>query len=248
MTSFLGGQVTIGSRAPHRADYGAITQWLADEIDRIGVKVRLRTPVDPDLIEDERPDVVIVATGSTPRRDGFQSKRPTFQLPGVGQRHVHTSWDVFGFGGRAQIGERTLLFDDTGGFEAICAAEALVDAGTSVTFVTRHPTMGATVPAREWTVAPARQRLLSAPGFVHVAEGYLNEIRSDMVEVGVFGDANLTSYRADTVVLVGYNYPNRELADALGGFGGPVRLVGDAAGGSNLEKAIREGHLAARRL
>jgi 2,4-dienoyl-CoA reductase-like NADH-dependent reductase (Old Yellow Enzyme family) len=247
MTNALGGQVAIASLAPHRADWGAITQWLGDEVERVGVKVRLRTAVEPDLVREENPDVVIVATGSTPRRDGFQSKRPTYQLPGVGLPHVYTSWDVFGFGGRAEVGATALVFDDAGGFEAIATAEMLAAAGASVTVVTRHPIMGAIVPAREWTVALPRERLL-ASGARHVGQGYLEEIRPGEVDVGVFGSDERITCPADTVVLVGYNLPNRELADALDGFAGPVHLVGDAAGGSNLEQAIREGHMVARQL
>jgi 2,4-dienoyl-CoA reductase-like NADH-dependent reductase (Old Yellow Enzyme family) len=247
MTNVLGGQVTMAALAPHRADWGAITRWLGDEIERVGVKVRLRTPVEPDLVSEENPDVVIVATGSTPRRDGFQSKRPTYRLPGADLGHVYTSWDVFGFGGRAQVGATALVFDDTGGFEAVATAEMLAAAGASVTFVTRHPLMGATVPAREWTVGPPRERLLKG-GCVHIAQGFLEEIRAGEVEVGVFGTDERITCPAETVVLVGYNFPNRELADVLEGFAGDVHLVGDAAGGTNLEQAIREGHMVARHL
>ena len=82
MTSHLGGQVTIAATAPHRADYGAITKWLSDEVERLGVKVNLRTFVEPDLVRELAPDAVIVATGSTPRRDGFQSVRPAHELQG----------------------------------------------------------------------------------------------------------------------------------------------------------------------
>ena len=101
MAGFLGGQVQVAARAPHRSDLEAITRFLADEIDRLGVKVHLRTPVDPDLVIDAHPDEVILATGSTPRRDGFQLSSPSRPVPGATLPHVYTVWDVLGFGGRA---------------------------------------------------------------------------------------------------------------------------------------------------
>jgi hypothetical protein len=53
---------------------------------------------------------------------------------------------------------------------------------------------------------------------------------------------------ADTVVLVTHNHPNRELADELAeaGFGGQVKVVGEANSPRQLMIAIREGHMAGR--
>jgi hypothetical protein len=48
------------------------------------------------------------------------------------------------------------------------------------------------------------------------------------------------------VVFVGYNLPNRDLVDALAGYRGTVRVVGDAGSGRGLKKAIFEGQAAGR--
>jgi len=243
----LGGQVAIAAQAPHRGDYGAITSWLADELERLGVKVLLRTAADPDLLAEEGADEIIVATGSTPRRDGFQAGEPGRVLEGVTLPHVYTSWDVFSFGGRATIGRSAVVYDDTGEYEAVCVAEMLMEAGARVTFVTRHGRIGEHVPAPEGTLLPALERLLSSD-FTCLTGSYLERITPEEVQVGVVGGTKSTTQQADTVVMVGYNHPNRDLADALIGAGGRVHLVGDAAGGIGLQKAIKEGHMAARLL
>ncbi|MGC1513342.1 MAG: FAD-dependent oxidoreductase [Acidimicrobiales bacterium] len=247
MTSKLGGQVAIAAQAPHRGDYGAITRWLADEMERLGVKVLLRTAADPDLLAEEGADEIIIATGSTPRRDGFQAGEPGRALEGGGLAHVYTSWDVFGFGGRATIGTNALVYDDTGEYEAVCVAEALIEAGAHVTFVTRHGRIGEHVPAPEGTLLPALERLRSSD-FTCVTGSFIERISPDEVQIGVLGGTKSTTYGADTVVMVGYNHPNRELADAMVAAGGRTHLVGDAAGGIGLQKAIKEGHMAARLL
>ena len=51
---------------------------------------------------------------------------------------------------------------------------------------------------------------------------------------------------ADTVVLVGYNRPNRELLDALEGHAGEVWVAGMWNSPRYLMMAIREGHFAGR--
>jgi 2,4-dienoyl-CoA reductase-like NADH-dependent reductase (Old Yellow Enzyme family)/thioredoxin reductase len=254
MTNKVGGQVAIAASAPHRSDVGAITAYLAAELERLGVPVTMRTFVEPELVATVKPDVVIVATGSTPRRDGFQASRPAYELPGVEQPHVYTSWDVFGFGGQARVGSRAVVYDDSGSYESICVSEELLERGAEVTLVTRHSELAATVPqaARGMYLqtGPARERLLPNPRFHLLTDRYLVEITATDVEVGfAFGGTSSRSrHPADTVVLIGHNHPNRELAEALSGNGIPVHVIGDAAGGTSLQGALHQGAFLARTL
>ncbi|MFM7093734.1 MAG: NADH:flavin oxidoreductase, partial [Actinomycetota bacterium] len=110
------------------------------------MRIHLGTFADPDTITAEKPDEVIVATGSTPRRDGFQLSTPSTPVSGADLPHVYTSWDVFGFGGRAEINCDCFVYDDTGTFEAISVADALIDAGAKVTMVSRYDSLGAMIP------------------------------------------------------------------------------------------------------
>ncbi|WP_293267386.1 NADH:flavin oxidoreductase, partial [Neptunomonas sp.] len=59
----LGGQVVIAAKAPQRDQMAGITRWLAMEVERLGVDVRLGTSADPELIHELKPDVCILATG-----------------------------------------------------------------------------------------------------------------------------------------------------------------------------------------
>ena len=245
MQKSLGGQVAIAATAPHRADIGAITRWLAEEVKRLGVDVRLSTPVDPDIINEEKPDEVIIATGSSPRRDGFQAARPAEPIPGSDMAHVYSPWDVFGFGGRAKVGKHAVVFDDTGSYEAISVADKLLEAGAHVTFVTRHETIGATVPYPPATVLPARERLFSG-AFEFLPTSAVRRITQDAVHVEVVGTERPRILPADTVVVCGFNSSNRELADALAGSSFPVHVVGDANGSRTIQLAVRDAALIAR--
>jgi 2,4-dienoyl-CoA reductase-like NADH-dependent reductase (Old Yellow Enzyme family) len=241
-TRRLGGQVAIAATAPHRSDIGAITEWQAAEIERLGVTITLNTMVDPDLVAEVGPDELIIATGATPRRDGFQVSTPVAPIRGHDLPHVYTSWDVFGFGGRANLEGPAVVYDDTGTFEAISVADRLLEAGLKVTMIGRYESIGATLPYPPVTVEAARERLMSGD-FDFIGGHYVQGITPDEVLIGVPFTERLRAVAARTVVLVTYNQPNRELAEYLmpGGIAdGPWKLhfIGDVTGTNGIMAAI----------
>jgi 2,4-dienoyl-CoA reductase-like NADH-dependent reductase (Old Yellow Enzyme family) len=245
MTANLGGQVRIAASVPPRTDLGALTRWLADEVARLGVCVHLRTPVDPDLLLAAAPDDVIIATGSSPRRGGFQMASPSIPVPGADLPHVATSWDVLGFGGRATVGERALIFDDTGTFEAVSVADKLLAAGVAVTVVGRLDQIGANLPYPPATVEASRERLLGA-GVDFVPAMALEAISPTTVATHGLGNALARTFEADTVVLVSYHQPNDELSGYLGGAPFAVHRVGNVTGTDSIMAAVHSAAAVAR--
>jgi hypothetical protein len=187
---------------------------------------------------------VIVATGVTPRRDGFQLSTPSTPVPGADLPHVYTSWDVFGVGGRAQINGDCFVYDDTGTFEAISVADALVGAGAKVTMVSRYEQMGAMIPFPPATVEASRERLMSAD-FDFIGGHYLQAITADEVLIGVPFTERRRVVPAGTVVLVTYGHPNRDIVDYLPGELSR-HLVGDVTGSNSIMAAIHQAAAATR--
>jgi len=248
-TRHLGGQVAIAATAPHRSDIGAITEWLTSEIERLGVTIRLSTLVDPDVVTRLAPDEVILATGVSPRRDGFQLTTPVDPVRGHDLPHVYTSWDVFGFGGRATLRGPALVYDDTGTFEAISVADALLEAGLSVTMVGRLDAIGATLPYPPATVAAAKERLLSG-AFDFIGGHHLLEIRPGDVDIGVAFTDRVRTIPAETVVIVTYGQPNRELGEhlSLESASWSVHQIGDVTGTNGVLPAIHQAAALSRAL
>jgi 2,4-dienoyl-CoA reductase-like NADH-dependent reductase (Old Yellow Enzyme family) len=237
----LGGQVALAASAPHRADLGEITNWLERETDRLGVKVHLNTPVDASIVAERNPDEVVIATGSTPRSDGFQLLTPATAVPGFDKPHVYTSWAVFGVGRPPlALDGPALIYDDTGSFEAISVADVLLRAGAKVTLVSRFDGIGSALPYPPVTVGAARERLY-AGDFDFIGGHYLRGIREDSVELGVQYTDRVRSVEASLVVFVGFNEPNLELVQELNAGSVAYHSIGDVRGRSSLMSAIHAG-------
>ena len=249
MTGDLGGQVRMAASVPPRSDLEAITRWQADELARLGVRVHLRTPVDPDLIIEADPDEVIIATGSTPKPLGFQLSSPTIRVPGAELAHVSTSWGVLGFGGRARVGAKAVIYDDTGTFEAISVADKLLAAGCEVTIVSRHEQLGAKIPFPPATVEASRERLF-ARGVTFLPAMALRRITESDVTVYGLGLGVERVVQADTVCIVTFHDLNDELATYLaeehGDASFSVHVIGNANGTDTIQAAIRSASKATR--
>ncbi|MCC5872202.1 MAG: FAD-dependent oxidoreductase [Gammaproteobacteria bacterium] len=236
----LGGQVAMAASAPHRKDLGAIVHWLAEEVDTLGVQIRLNAPVDAEGVLHDKPDLLVVATGTMPRDDGFQLSTPGVPVPGFDLPHVHSSWDLFGYGRPPQFRGPAVVYDDTGSFEAISVADVLLEAGLAVTLVSRFDGIGANLPFPPVTAGAARERLYSGD-FEFIGGHYLREITPQHVEIGVLFTDRVRQLEAGFVVFVGYNQPNRELAEALQDSGVAVELIGDVRGRNSIMSAIHAG-------
>lgn len=65
----VGGQVNLAAKAPKREQMAGIIRWFDLETVRLGVDRRLNTEADVSTILDERPHIVVLATGGLPHID-----------------------------------------------------------------------------------------------------------------------------------------------------------------------------------
>ena len=233
-------------RAPRRAGIGDICDWLEHEVYRLGVTVQLSTFIAADDVRRLSPDVLIVATGSLPRLDGRQHLAPGPQVGGFDKANVVSSHDLLLDTRGRDWGKSALVFDDCGHYEAVAAAEFLVNKGVRVTFAT---SLASFAPGLEpsFSAEPALQRLARG-SFRLISYARLDSTgqgRSTLSQR--FGGPSIR-IKSDTVVFVSHNQCNRELIDDLQDWSGRLIAVGDVRSPRYLQTAIREGHLAARGL
>lgn len=134
-----GGQAMIAGKLPGRGNLKAIVGWLLDQVKLLGVEIKYGLEVTDAqevvdyVIDEEKPDVVVIATGSTPIRNGFQPY--TFnEVQGWNQPNVCTDEDVWE--GRIELGESILIADSLSFIEAPGLAEHLGNHGKYVEVVT----------------------------------------------------------------------------------------------------------------
>jgi NADPH-dependent 2,4-dienoyl-CoA reductase/sulfur reductase-like enzyme len=131
----LGGQALLAQMLPGRAEFGGIITNLSREMDLAGVDVRRSTPVTRALVEHEKPDDVIIATGATARRPEFE---------GSDSAHIVTAWQALK--GEANIGGRIVIAEWKGDWIGMGLAEKLAREGRKVTLATEMPMAGQALP------------------------------------------------------------------------------------------------------
>lgn len=119
----LGGQVNLAAAATSRRQIWGIAQWLIDEVTLLGVSVHLNRYIEPDEIEGQSPDVVIIATGGWPQ----PSNVPGSELIG-------STWQILS--GEARVQGDVMIIDESGNHAALVACEALATSGCHVQHVT----------------------------------------------------------------------------------------------------------------
>ncbi len=121
-TDRLGGHLIEGSVPDFKKDIGRLLEWYEIQLPKAKVEVHLKTKVTPELLEKEKPDVVIIATGSTPIIP---------KIPGIKNPNVCTCSDLLL--GRKTAGDQVIVVG--GGLEGCETALWLAQQGRSVTII-----------------------------------------------------------------------------------------------------------------
>ena len=119
----LGGQILLAARAGWRKAMLGIADWLAQEVQTLGVEVKTSSFVDgPEVSADA--EIVIVATGGV----------PDTRLPEGGGELGVTSWALLS--GEVQPAESVLVYDEGGTHAALSTADWLASNGAAVELAT----------------------------------------------------------------------------------------------------------------
>src|SRR5690606_6477101 len=116
----LGGNLLAGGVPDFKEDDRALAAWYENVLRDLQVEVKLNTPVTAEMVRQENPDAVIVATGSIPKR-----------IPLGEGKNVFTAKEVLL--GEKPAGERTVVVG--GGLVGCELALWLAKQGKQVTLV-----------------------------------------------------------------------------------------------------------------
>jgi len=229
----LGGQVILAARAPARAEYAGIVRFLAGQVKKLGVEIRLGVEAGAAAVLAERPDAVVIATGSHPYVPS---------VPGADGKHVVTDRDVLA--DSAKVGANVVVVDDVHTQQALSTAELLLDQGKRVEIVSPLFYVGQDVGIT--SIAPLYARLF-AKGAVLTPHTELRAIEgSTVIVANVHAGAERRIASVDTVVLAMGSRSTDTLYRALKGRVSELHAVGDCVAPRGVHQAILDGTHAGR--
>ena len=222
-----GGQARWAQLLPKRAEFGGIITNLTGEAERHGAKIHRKSEVTRALLLAEKPDAVILATGSRPHMPPFE---------GQAQQVVHAV-DILA--GRAKTGARVVVYDWMGDWAGCGIAERLAAEGAHVRLAVNHHCAAANIQTyiRFENIARLHKAGVEVHPWLRLYGGdgrtaYF--IHTPSREAVVMEDV-------DTIVLNTPNLQEDGLASVLDDLGIDYHVVGDALSPRTAEEAVYEG-------
>ena len=248
-----GGRVLLESQLPNLIEWRRVIDWRLTQLNKLENVFFYPSSkmTAQDVLESGEPNVII-ATGSTWRRDGVgrQLSRPV-----PGEAKIFTPDDLMESGGlppelrELAPGLHILIYDDDHYYMGGVLAELLATNGCEVTLVTPAPTISAWT---EYTLERDRiyKRLLDL-NVTLLPFHALASLSSTAVTVAHTITNTEILLPCDAVVMVTERIPNdalyHDLKPALAdGRLKSLRLIGDAEAPNIIAQAVFSGHLAAR--
>lgn len=223
-TSELGGEVIPGSVPDFKLDDRRLLDWYRNEIQECKVEVVLNTKVTEELVKNENPDVVIIATGA-------KEIIPT--LPGIKKDKVSSAVEILN--GKKKTGENVLMVG--GGLVGCETALYLSKQGKTVTIVeAKNNILDAGKPIPHMNKIMLLD-LLKMQNIKIITNNSLLEV-TDEGAVLISNKFKKQNVAADTIVIsVGFK-SDKELYNKLHGKITDLYLIGDAYQTANIMDAI----------
>jgi len=252
--SETGGHVRLQSYLPSRAEFGDITRWLADQAQKNGAVIRTDSPVEEDGLDDllkvEKPDHVVVATGSAVCVDGFQGWTAE-PIAGWDSGNC-IGWDEVVKAKQRAAGVsfpgHVVVLDDMCDVVAPLTAVALKESGAAaVTLVTRWPMVGMETMLDvyfDWIMPK-----LYKAGVRILIDHFPKKVEGKAMTVfNVHHEEAVETLKADWIVMATGRRSEDGLYNALKARGVSVETIGDATAPRYTYEAVYEGHRAARKV
>ncbi|QIZ36993.1 mycofactocin system FadH/OYE family oxidoreductase 2 [Saccharopolyspora sp. ASAGF58] len=227
-----GGQVAVAATVPSRAEFLDVVRNLRAECERYGVDVKTGVAATAEMLRDEHPDVVVLATGARPQ--------PVHWAGGL-DRIVDVR-DVLE--GRAAPAGDVLVVDDLGFHQAASVAELLADRGCRIQISTPGMVvcqdLGVTLDLETFNVRAHAKGIGQRTDEVVMSAS----AESDGVALQILKHTTgeMTEARFDWVVCAAHQAPDDALWHELKKAPFPVHRVGDCITPRRAHAAVVEGH------
>jgi len=223
----LGGQLNMAAVPPGKQDVRYLIDFEKNELDRLGVKIRLQE-LGVETTRSERPDAVILAAGAEPLLPDISG--------GCQRPAVLTAWQVLR--GHKVEGKDVVIIG--GGQVGLETAEYLAVAGKKVTIVEQLENIGSDMDRTSFLLLNFQ---LNDLGVAVLTKAVARKIEEGGIWVDHRGEDRFL--KTDLVVLALGARPKEELREGLQNTGIAFYQAGDCVRVRRFADAIAEGFEAA---
>ncbi len=230
----LGGQINIAALGMGREELGEVIRNSERQLKRLPVTIMLNKEVDSAFVLEQKPDSVIIATGSVPKE---------CPVPGGDGPNIFNVWQALT--AATDIGEKVLFIDYDGHHQATATAEFLAHHGKKIHMLTSSLFVGQDLgPIQDMNLT--RQRLLKR-GVIFTTDYAVMEIKGLEVNgFNVYTNEWRTIVGHDAIVLAMGNRVEDTLYKSLKGKVRELYRIGDCVAPRKIDMAILEGEKIAR--
>ena len=229
----LGGQINIASVAPGKQEFIRMVKYLSRQMEKAGVRIEVGKEVTPELVEELKPQAVVVASGG--------SSLVPEDIPGIDSDRVLSAWDVLAGKVNRPAGELVILGGGSVGCET---ADFLAELGdnlmlspTRITVVEMMPFLciDMSIGARHLMMERLRAR-----GVKFMTSTMVKEISGDSVVV-ISGGQEETISNVSYIVLAMGVTSVEDLSGSIKDKVDEVHVIGDALEPRKALEAIAQG-------
>ncbi len=232
-TNGLGGQFNLAAVPPTKQEFAKAIRYLSTQVRKAGVKLELGKEVTPEVVDQLKPDVVIIATGGAPLIPG--------DLPGVDKPIVAAAHDVLA--GGVTMGDKVVIVG--GGLVGCETADYVGERGArEITIVEMLPDVA--MDMVPWTKEFLLERLNGYRVNI-LTSAKVKEILDDGVVFTRNGKEEPIRGVNNVILAMGVKSVN-ELSEEVSDKVGEVYVIGDAKEPRKGIDAIAEGAEVGRRI
>jgi len=229
----LGGQLNYALKPPKKDRIEKLIDYFSNQVKKLGIKIYLGKYVTIDFVKEIKPDIIVMATGSTPRSP---------DISGIKRENVYWATEVLE--GKKVLGKRVVVIG--GGQVGLETADFLAEAGKDVMVLEMLSEVGTDVPPRNKMFLMKRLLEENVQIFVDrkVEEIYDKGIRAD--HFGLHEE-----FKGDAVVISVGSKPDRSLMEELKEIIPELEgfyMIGDCVEPRKALEAIYEGAHVAREI
>ena len=231
----LGGQTQIAAKAPGRDGFLDLGRSYTYQMKLLNVDVHLNTEVTTEMVIEQNPDAVVIATGSVPFIPN---------IPGVDGENVVETRQVLNE--EVSVGNNVVVIGGDGDIESLSVADFLAGQGKKVEVTCPDYYCGSTI--EPCTQQAIYQRLFRS-GVTLSPNTEVKEISGNtVIAYNVFSREERRIEGVDTVVIAYGGQEDNALYYALKDKVKEIHIIGDAHGIRRVHDATREGAVAGRAL